>query len=345
MKIISELVKISKFAGERFDLVQAGGGNSSVKTPEGIMYIKSSGITLSEVNHNTGFVKLDNSLLLHFFDNLKENDDENKANTILQKAQLDSTAKPSIETFMHSFLSKYVLHTHPIGINIVMAENNWRDIAKKIFPEALLIPYRKPGFELAKEIYYQTKNKDISDFVILLQNHGLIVSANNSEYVIRKTDEITFRCEKYLNIDLSRYKLTNKISAFLNEFSKEQIAYLSEHPLINKFLKERKELFFYEPFCPDVFVYNGIGALEINDNDYKEKISAYQEKFFDIPNIIIYKDLVFFIAKDILKAKKTEDIFLFKLLVSSKVKNYNPLGKEELQKLKNWNAEIYRKNL
>ena len=38
MKEINQLVSMSKYSGERFDLVQAGGGNSSVKIDEK-MYI------------------------------------------------------------------------------------------------------------------------------------------------------------------------------------------------------------------------------------------------------------------------------------------------------------------
>lgn len=40
---LDALVKMSKYAGQRFDLVQAGGGNTSVKFGNK-MYIKASGI-------------------------------------------------------------------------------------------------------------------------------------------------------------------------------------------------------------------------------------------------------------------------------------------------------------
>ena len=43
MKEIQNFINISKYAGERFDLIQAGGGNSSVKLDNGQMLIKASG--------------------------------------------------------------------------------------------------------------------------------------------------------------------------------------------------------------------------------------------------------------------------------------------------------------
>ncbi len=44
MNEMNDFIKISKYAGERFDLTQAGGGNSSVKNDDGTMYIKASGV-------------------------------------------------------------------------------------------------------------------------------------------------------------------------------------------------------------------------------------------------------------------------------------------------------------
>ena len=58
MKEIKELVEISKYAGERLDLVQAGGGNSSVKLDNGQMLIKASGYSLSEVVEGYGYSKV-----------------------------------------------------------------------------------------------------------------------------------------------------------------------------------------------------------------------------------------------------------------------------------------------
>ena len=45
-KFIDEFIEISKYFGQRFDLIQASGGNSSVKD-KNRMFIKSSGYSMA----------------------------------------------------------------------------------------------------------------------------------------------------------------------------------------------------------------------------------------------------------------------------------------------------------
>ena len=343
MKTVSELIKLSKYAGERFDLVQAGGGNVSVKDEVGNMYIKASGITLSEMDEKNGYVKLNNRILLKFFNNLNDNITENEANKILNKAKEENSQKSSIETFMHSFLGKYVLHTHPIAVNVIMAEKNWDKIIKSLFPNSISIPYKKPGFYLAKEIYKALKENKRQ--VIFLQNHGLIVFAENYKEIIKITDEVVLKIEKYLNMDLSRYKLTNQISSLINRFEKNNIAYLSENMIVNKFLQAHRNYFFTKPFCPDALVYNGITALELSDDKRLKQIEDFIKIYREIPKVVLYRGFVFLIAKDILKAKKMEEMLVFHLLSLSKIKDVNTLSDKDMEELKNWDAEKYRKNI
>ena len=56
--MLQELIKISKYAGMREDLVQAGGGNTSVKISKNEMLIKASGCQLSEVSKDYGYSRV-----------------------------------------------------------------------------------------------------------------------------------------------------------------------------------------------------------------------------------------------------------------------------------------------
>lgn len=47
-------IQISKYAGMRNDLAQAGGGNTSVKLDDRVMLVKSSGFQLADVSENSG---------------------------------------------------------------------------------------------------------------------------------------------------------------------------------------------------------------------------------------------------------------------------------------------------
>ena len=68
--LLKDLVKISKYFGQRFDLTQAAGGNSSIKLGNQ-MYIKSSGYSLSEVSLDNGYTLLDNDKLIDFLNKIK----------------------------------------------------------------------------------------------------------------------------------------------------------------------------------------------------------------------------------------------------------------------------------
>ena len=69
MKELNDFIKISKYAGERFDLVQAGGGNCSVKLDNGDMVIKSSGYLLSDIQINNGYSKVNNQKIIDIIKN------------------------------------------------------------------------------------------------------------------------------------------------------------------------------------------------------------------------------------------------------------------------------------
>ena len=112
MKEIKELVEISKYAGERLDLVQAGGGNSSVKLNTGHMLIKASGYSLSEVVKGFGYSKVLTAKVSEIVENKKiialktKKERENLASVLVKKATVDTNNRPSIETLLHSFLLK-----------------------------------------------------------------------------------------------------------------------------------------------------------------------------------------------------------------------------------------------
>src|SRR5204862_133300 len=59
---INNLTNLSTYCGQRFDLVQAGGGNVSVKT-NNVLLIKSSGIHLGNVNKISGYSVINNEAL------------------------------------------------------------------------------------------------------------------------------------------------------------------------------------------------------------------------------------------------------------------------------------------
>ncbi len=343
MNELEIFLEISGYAGSRFDLVQAGGGNSSVKLSDGTMYIKSSGIYLSEVTENSGFCIVNNKKILEIFDNKKifEEEDKIKRNKIVQdyisQYNLTKNNKPSIETLMHSLLKKYTLHTHPIVVNIITCRKNWKEVLSNLFGEnVIFINYNPPGIELALEIKKHIKNKQFQ--IIFLQNHGLVVTSDNKEDIRNLTEFVLNKIETYLQIDMSKYKITEEISKF---YDNKYNVYLSEDILLNKMISS--PFISSLPFCPDKIVYCGVKVLKLGQNPKKD-IQKYINEYSDIPKVIIYKEHLFFVAKNIKNAKAMESVLKFHVLSLSFNSNQdiNYLQNNEIKYIINMEEEKYR---
>ncbi len=349
MNELADFIKISKYSGERFDLIQAGGGNSSVKNDDGTMYIKASGVCLSDVDDNFGYAIIQNRELLKIFNNEEIYHAEKRMNDkimadYIAKVNLTPNFKPSIETLLHSMLCKYTLHTHPVLVNAITNRKEWKEILIKIFGQnIMLIDYKTPGISLALELREKIKNKKAN--IIFLQNHGLIVTSDVVDDIKKLTEYVLDKIEKFLNVDMSKYNLTNEVSEYINaNSSTHYIAYLSDDSYLNDNLSS--PYIFSKPFCPDKMVYCGVSSLLLQDN-ISEKIEDYKKRYHDIPKIVLYKGYLFFIAKNIKKAKEIEEVFKFHLmaLIYSQTKEINFLPQEEIQYIGNWEAEKYRQNI
>ena len=110
MDELSDFVQISRYAGERFDLVQAGGGNSSVKLDNDEMLIKASGFLLSEVTKDRGFSTVDTKKVANILTNkaIKSETNSRKRESIaanlINEAILD---KKIVHLLRHYFILFY----------------------------------------------------------------------------------------------------------------------------------------------------------------------------------------------------------------------------------------------
>lgn len=321
---LKNFVEISKYAGERFDLVQAVGGNSSVKITDTKMLIKASGFLLSDVNENKGYSKVN----LHKVSNILkdqsiiEEKDKTKrevlAKKLIEEATLDKNNRPSIETLLHSSLYKYTLHTHPIVVNMIVIQKEWRETLLSIFKdeEIGLVSYKTPGIDLALELNKAVKTKKKTPKIIFLQNHGLIVTSNNFEDIKKITELVLEKIEKFLKVDMSRYKMTNKISNLIKNFEKNSnIVCLSEDKYLNEQLSKNTDLFFLKPFCPDGLVFCGISAVKIKNLLDVAALHDYKKQYFDLPKVIIFEKNIFFVALNVKKAKEVEEMLKFHIMV------------------------------
>tara|TARA_X000000368_G_scaffold418454_1_gene418150 strand:- start:3732 stop:5399 length:1668 start_codon:yes stop_codon:yes gene_type:complete len=326
---LTNLKMISRYCGERFDLVQAGGGNTSVKIND-IMFIKASGFNLSDITKNSGYVCIHNKELLNDLSN----------NTIKKIIDYNMYGKlrGSIETFMHSILKKYTIHLHPIQVNKILILKNSKYVIQKLFPEALIIDYITPGIK----VYNKISKKYSGEEVIFLINHGLIINTNEFDKIKVILDNIIDKCNSYYNFDNSNYKLTNKISKYIfDNYKIDVISYLSQDIIITKYIQNNIKLFTEKITFPDALIYCGIKPLIGNIED----IQTYFNNYNELPKIIIIENLLFITSNSLKKCKEIEDVLKANLLILDTKEKKQYLSQDEICFLNNWDAEKYRQLL
>lgn len=356
MSEIEEFVEISKYAGERFDLVQAAGGNSSVKLENGEMLIKASGFLLSDVKENAGYSRVFTAPVAAIVKNEEIINSGNKRQResltaqLLKEATIDKQNRPSIETLLHSLLLKYTLHTHSVVVNMIVVQDNCKTILDTIFKDDAIafVGYETPGIELAIALNKELEKFETTPNIIILQNHGLIVTSDNKDEIETLTEYVLEKIEAYIGIDMSKYKLTNGISRLFESVGDStNISYLSEDMFLNEQLQKKNKLFSDSPFCPDTFVYCGVNPVRIDSLHDTKSLLDYKLKSHELPKVIIYDDKLFFIGSTLKKAKEMEEVIKFHIMVLAQNENkkLNFLATEELDYLSNWEAEKYRQEL
>lgn len=326
---LAKLEYISKYCGERFDLTQAGGGNTSVKQGE-FMFIKASGFHLTNINKNNGFVSINNKLL-------KTDVQERKTKSITEYNVLGKL-RGSIETYMHSILKKYTIHLHPIQVNKILISKNCDNFMKAFFPDSLLIEYDTPGVNVCNKIMTSYNNEEI----IFLKNHGIIITTDVYDKLISTLEHVVKIFEREQNLMLDSYKFVNQISNHINKTHYDNITYLCQDKVITDYFIQQKELFLEEITFPDALIFCGIKILFI---DQLDEIHTYFEIYKEYPKVVIINGLIYIINISIQKCKDTEDVLKGNLMVLDNSMEKTYLTNEEICYLNNWDAEKYRKNI
>lgn len=165
-----------------------GGGNTSAKSHEidfrgrsvRVLWVKGSGSDLATCN-KASFTGLYLDDLLPLLERKQMSDAEMVA--YLEHCFFEpGRPRPSIETLLHAFLPfAQIDHTHADATNYFACAANGEVLARECFGEDLLwIPYRRPGFGLAREVALAVHANPAAKLVILAK-HGLITWGETDE--------------------------------------------------------------------------------------------------------------------------------------------------------------------
>lgn len=213
---------ISQAAGNRIDYVQGGGGNTSVKLDGELMAVKASGFKLKQINPSDGYVVVNYKNIRDYYrtvdtsrdvDLEKEGSEFVKQNIVRFEELKD--LRPSVEAGFHSILLKYVIHTHSVYANILCCSEDNRELISKIFADKSYacswVKYINPGFELTVEIQNSIDKckSETGKFpqVIFMENHGLIVTADDPSECVKLHDEVNETIKDALKITKAFPKL------------------------------------------------------------------------------------------------------------------------------------------
>jgi rhamnose utilization protein RhaD (predicted bifunctional aldolase and dehydrogenase) len=348
MDYLKGFIEISHYAGKRPDIVQAGGGNSSVKLDDGTMLIKASGYQMADITADNGYATVNHKILADYFKNPSAGSVKTE-NELLNLAHI-AGSRPSIETFLHAATGTYTLHSHPVVVNALTTRCGGMDSLKALFPEALIVGYAKPGMELVVE-YYKSRNESKSNEsgiyeTVFLKNHGLIVSAKTAAEVIEKHEAILKKIEAFLGCDMSIYHNATTLNTVLDSVYGPGVVWaVSDHHVLEAFRKLKNNLWNY-CYCPDYLVYCGKNPLTIENEGIAACFQKYRLKYGK-PVIIVFKDHLYIYAPTVKKAMEIQVVLSSSAQVFSLNEGHvcDLLTEQEQNVILNWESEKYRQNI
>jgi hypothetical protein len=327
----------------REDLVQAGGGNTSVKLDNKIMLVKSSGYQLAELAQNYGYSSINYPEIVDAFNNCTDLDSltEEDAKKILNNTLIEG-GRPSIETFLHAITRRFTMHTHPIVVNILLARKDAKHIIETLFPEAYFVAYATPGVELAKE-YFRSIKEHIADKsqIVFMQNHGLVVSADDLETVLNLNEMVLDRIEEYLGIrkDMAPY---HAVSNLWQLFPEKIVWRITDMNVLSVY---KKQGLWKHAFCPDCVVFLN-KQMWTPDALSKESLDRFQAQYGE-PVVVNWKENLYVVATSVKKAMEVQSVLSFSAQVMAHIpeNDCNFLSDSEQNYLLHWDAEKYRQNI
>jgi rhamnose utilization protein RhaD (predicted bifunctional aldolase and dehydrogenase)/NAD(P)-dependent dehydrogenase (short-subunit alcohol dehydrogenase family) len=221
-------VYATRLLGSDPKLVLHGGGNTSVKTrlPDllgeevEVLCVKGSGADMATIEPaGLPAVRLDPMCKLL---QLRETVGDKELVQMQRQSLLDPTApNPSIEMMLHAALPhKFVDHTHANAVLSVIDQPNAAALCAEIYDgRAAMVPYRKPGFGLAKlaaEVFAANPKVD----ALILAKHGIFTFAGDAREAYERMIEFVALAQARL--------MRNRKAVFATAQMPQQIAPLAQ---------------------------------------------------------------------------------------------------------------------
>src|SRR6266699_5000022 len=208
---LAQLVARSRKLGADRSVCNWGGGNTSAKADEvdfrgrrvRVLWVKGSGSDLASVTE-ASFTGLYLEDVLPLLERDRMSDAE-MVEYLTHCFYEPSRPRPSIETFLHGFLPfAHIDHTHADATNYFACAADGEAAARDCFGDNLIwIPYRRPGFGLAREVALALRANSHARLVILAK-HGLITWGETDESCYASTMDTITQASTYVEARIAR---------------------------------------------------------------------------------------------------------------------------------------------
>ena len=209
--VLVQLVARSRKLGADRSICNWGGGNTSAKAKEvdfrgrtaTVLWVKGSGSDLASVTE-ASFTGLYLDDVLPLLERERMSDTE-MVDYLAHCFYKPGRPRPSIETLMHAFLPfTHIDHTHADATNYFACAADGEQLARDCFGDALIwIPYRRPGFGLAREVALAVRGHPEAKLVILAK-HGLITWGETDESCYASTLETIAQARSFVEERIAR---------------------------------------------------------------------------------------------------------------------------------------------
>jgi len=378
---LKQLIKISNNVGKDSLLIQGGGGNTSVKTDDqNSMFIKASGTAIKDMNAKKGFRRLNlapvRSIVMDKkiakLDVYPREIEVVKRLLLACNDNLKTIARPSVESHLHSYLDKCVIHIHPAAVLSYACAKDGKKLLEKLFikqkPRPLWIPYADPGYMLGRKITKAVLNYrnqfGKNPHVCFLQKHGLIISADNPELTLKLLQTVINKCSSKLKplkckkikppdqktITNTKRNIRKAVEKVTN--TKTLITYFT-NDTISAFMQreDAKKLLSVPAITPDEQLYNHGPAMwleSFNPGIIAEKLSAQIEKSRKLSVAFLVRDVGLFVAakKKITPAiKEIAENSFFIRVNALRMGGLMHLNLRQQNFINNWEADVFRKKV
>ena len=234
----------SRLIGQDPRLVLHGGGNTSVKRAytdyfgevHDAIWVKASGFDLGQMGIE-GFTGLLLKPLLKLA-RLGELSDSIMVNEVNRARLISDAASPSIEAIAHSVIPfKFVDHSHANAVVTISNTPNGNKVLAEIYGgKVLVLPYVKPGFDLALQFAEVGASGRFEEYdAIILEHHGVFTFADDAKVAYMRMIEIVNQAETYLTDNFAKPASASPLKTAPIEIAKvrQEVSRVAGHAVVS----------------------------------------------------------------------------------------------------------------